>query len=1091
MAQEQALATADATPAPQVLIVGMTGNPADAPELYSPDTGKFTSVPGAPPLALIGHIATLLPDGDVLIAGGQPQTTSAPSSMANLYQPKTGGFSSLGNMTAARAYHTVSAIGGGQFLITGGIGGYMPVPSVCSAALSDPALVLLASAEVFDAKTGIFTPTGNMHSERWGHTATTLLNGKVLITGGQDGIKMVTCGTTTYCGISISKQAELYDPATGLFSPTGDMNVTRYQHAATLLPSGKVLISGGWDNWPISCPSGFGPYTVAASTEIYDPGTGTFSPAPDMEIARLAQASILLHTGKALIAGGFNGTQTALAELYDPETNAFISTGSMTEIRASQSATLLADGRVLMAGGAGNGTLSSAESYDPATGRFASTGSMDIAGGNSGTLLNTVPIIPTPTPSPTAGPTSTPSPVAPVYHGCPQKIDSSALSGPIDDFTEHTYDFGNVSGGSVGDCGITRVFSGPIQSLKVTIVSGEAFDIGYVEGLLVTDATSCGSEGQVTAPVDVTDAVSIVGGNTARLTLRAEEVCPFGDTGWGEDVQDGSPNARLRWHVAIGPPTPTPTASPKPTPAKTTTQTPTPTPTPRAYYDNCPQIIDSSALGTKVDDFTQHSYSFLAGPVGSFADCDVTRIFSGPIKSIKVTIESGTADDIGFVGDLQVTDTNTPCVTEGQVLSPMDVTGEVSVIGNSAKLTLRAEEDCCCVTGWGMDTRIDRPNALLHWQVVVGQPTPTPTPAPTHTRTPRPTPTRMSTQTPRPTPTPSRPPPPTSTPTVVPGTPIISSIPKVLFVGGSFQIIGSGFTTGSVVNLFVATAVGPVKAGTFLPQTPISPTQLTVRIPKTVTLGQGFASVEVVNTDKGFKVSKPAFALLQGLPAAGIPTIKTINDVGLAASSSDPSYATNNVETVVTPGSVVTLGGSGFDIVHGVAVDLFCACPAGKVGPFIFDPGDPGLTPDLLAFVLPADGPNMPLTGPGSFVVSNKGADGTFSKKSNAVAVPIGAQITVKSVTQNGTTITVNGNGFSSLTVLNFFATTVKGVANLGGLTAAGAPKIPLTVKSPDQFTFTKPAGAKPGAAYVQALNPPFLPFTSSGNGPSGAFTLK
>ena len=118
-------------------------------------------------------------------------------------------------------------------------------------------------------------------------------------------------------------------------------------------------------------------------------------------------------------------------------------------------------------------------------------------------------------------------------------------------------------------------------------------------------------------------------------------------------------------------------------------------------------------------------------------------------------------------------------------------------------------------------------------------------------------------------------------------------------------------------------------------------------------------------------------------PEAGIPTIKTINGLPLAATSSNPSYATNNVETVVSQGAKVQLGGSGFDLVNGVAIDLFCACPGGKVGPFFLNPGDLGRRASLLTFTLPAVGlPNSPLTGPGSFVASNAAnLEGLYQKK--------------------------------------------------------------------------------------------------------------
>ncbi len=374
----------------------------------------------------------------------------------------------------------------------------------------------------------------------------------------------------------------------------------------------------------------------------------------------------------------------------------------------------------------------------------------------------------------------------------------------------------------------------------------------------------------------------------------------------------------------------------------------------------------------------------------------------------------------------------------------------------------------------------------------IGQPAITPTASISVT----PTPTPLRTTTPSPTQTPSETPPatearsPTPIPTPAPGQPAISSITSLVLVGASFEINGSGFTGGSVVNFFLATSRGPVNFGPFTPSG-FAPTLMIVPVPATVSLGEGFVAVQVVNTDKGFLTSNLAYALLRGLPAAGIPTITSIEGLSLAETSSDPAYATNNVETTVPQGTLTTIGGTGFDTANGVAVDLFCGCPGGKVGPFFLAPGSAGLTPTLLRLIIPAAGaPNSPLTGPGSFVVSNAGPSGTYSKKSNAVSVPIGQVISVISVIQAGSTITVNGTGFSPLTVINFFNAQVGGAVNLGGIKAGGIPKIPLTIVNDTQFTFSVPVAAVPGATYVQAVNPPFVPYTSSGNDPGGAFTL-
>jgi len=370
--------------------------------------------------------------------------------------------------------------------------------------------------------------------------------------------------------------------------------------------------------------------------------------------------------------------------------------------------------------------------------------------------------------------------------------------------------------------------------------------------------------------------------------------------------------------------------------------------------------------------------------------------------------------------------------------------------------------------------------------------TPTPTATATATRTPTRTPIPTATSTPKPTftPTATRTPKPTPSATPTPLSPFIAKLPPVILVGSSFTITGTDFTAGSLVNFFVATAGGPFNAGPLTPSAH-TPTQLTVPVPPTISLGQGFVAVQVVNSDQKFVFSNLAGTLLQGFAPAGIPSLTSINGVGLAATSSDPRFATNNIETVVPQGKPVVLGGNGFDTANGVAVDIFCACTGGKVGPFFINPGNPGLGAKSLTFTIPGSGAGFPTTGPASFVVSNASAAHTYLKKSNAVSVPIGQKISISSVTQVGGIITANGTGFSTRTVINFFNSQAGGVVNLGGLKGDGTPHIPLTFVNSDRVTFAKPLGAAAGASYVQAFNPPFVPFTSSGTGPGGAFTLK
>ncbi len=203
-------------------------------------------------------------------------------------------------------------------------------------------VILGVSGQVCIAQSaGAFTATGNLTRPRQFHTATLLPNGKVLIAGGYSVPPLTSSSWAT---------AELYDPSTGSFIPTGDMTTPRSGHTSTLLPNGKVLITGG---------------TGLLSAELYDSSTGAFAATGDMTMPRSGHTATLLNSGKVLIAGGSN---RASAELYDPSAGTFTATGDMTAVRSwpSLTATLLANGKVLVAG-------ASADLFDPDTGTFSLT----------------------------------------------------------------------------------------------------------------------------------------------------------------------------------------------------------------------------------------------------------------------------------------------------------------------------------------------------------------------------------------------------------------------------------------------------------------------------------------------------------------------------------------------------------------------------------------------------------------------------------------------------------------------------------------------------------------------------------------------
>ena len=328
--------------------IGAIEQPGRTAEIYDPVGRTFTPV-GHMTSGRSGHTATLLPDGRVLIAGG--------GATAELYDPSTQSFSATGSMVTGRTGANATLLTNGKVLITGGIAGYQndyDTVSVGDAEIYDPSTgtftpaagyvgdlssmvssewfdststgladgtVLFASvtaSEIYDPVAGAFILRGSMATRSGnyllGRTASLLMDGKVLIAGGEQ-------EDTGYYN-----QAELYDPATGVFSFTGAMTIPRYEHTSTLLPDGTVLIAGGATYTCVApcllgSPSYFG---TADNAELYDPLKGGFAAAGSMTQRRRSHTATLLNDGNVLLTGGdgwFSGgpfVSYATAELYHP-----------------------------------------------------------------------------------------------------------------------------------------------------------------------------------------------------------------------------------------------------------------------------------------------------------------------------------------------------------------------------------------------------------------------------------------------------------------------------------------------------------------------------------------------------------------------------------------------------------------------------------------------------------------------------------------------------------------------------------------------------------------------------------------------------
>ena len=313
------------------------GTTIDSSLIYTPGTGAWVATTAHLVQARRNNTATKLASGKVLVAGGVG--TGGILATSELYDSSLGTWALAGSMISGRYNHTATLIAGGKVMVTGGI--------------AVDGSSILNTVEIYDPAGNSWTTVTPMATPRAGHTATLLASGKVLVTGG-----------TNFLDNLDIKKVEIYDPTLDTWTTsTPDMGAARHGHTATLIAGGKVLVNGGQNTGGALATAEI--FDPAAAV-----GVGTWTATADMtgsgpSAASYGHTATLLPSGKVLVTGGLNGNNglRSTAQTYDPGTGTWTAVALMIGARSSHTATLLSDGTVLVAFGSGGDT--STEVYKP------------------------------------------------------------------------------------------------------------------------------------------------------------------------------------------------------------------------------------------------------------------------------------------------------------------------------------------------------------------------------------------------------------------------------------------------------------------------------------------------------------------------------------------------------------------------------------------------------------------------------------------------------------------------------------------------------------------------------------------------------
>lgn len=277
-----------------------------------------------------GHTATLLPIGQVLIAGGQDGPTFLAS--MELYDPNTNSWSLTTPLNQARYNHATILLHDGRIVVIGGFNANEGT---------------LAAVEVFNPADNSVAQMPPMNTPRNGHSAILLDDYRILVIGGFNQSQ------------SWLASAEIYDPVSGTWSATSPLFAHGVAHSTTRLADGQILVVGG--------AFGSGPPGISDKAEIFSPASGTWQAVASLSVTRHAHTASVLSDGRIMLAGGDDGggQRHNSVEIFDPHSGSWSLTAAMIDARSSHSATVLDNNTILVAGGFSSSatSLASAELF--------------------------------------------------------------------------------------------------------------------------------------------------------------------------------------------------------------------------------------------------------------------------------------------------------------------------------------------------------------------------------------------------------------------------------------------------------------------------------------------------------------------------------------------------------------------------------------------------------------------------------------------------------------------------------------------------------------------------------------------------------